>query len=96
MAVQIITDLPGVTAEMYQEVGRQMMKIDPNPIPKGLMLHIASESKAGLKVVDIWETREDWEHFDQNLLMPSIMAAGLTTQTTPISEEFTVLFMEKL
>ena len=34
-----------------------------NPVPSGLLLHVAGPTDEGYRVIDVWATREDWERF---------------------------------
>ena len=33
------------------------------PIPAGLLLHAAGPTDEGFRVIDVWESRADWERF---------------------------------
>ena len=69
MAVGIIQRFPeGMGAAEYDESSE---KLDPasNP-PKGLIFHCAGESEGRFQVFDVWESREDFDRFVEDRLLP--------------------------
>jgi hypothetical protein len=33
------------------------------PAPAGLILHLAGPTDEGFRIIDVWESEADWEHF---------------------------------
>ena len=58
--------------EMYEKVAKAAMQGGP---AAGLIVHTASEVDGGVRVVDVWESKEDAERFERDVLMPAIEAA---------------------
>jgi hypothetical protein len=55
---------------MYDAVNAKI-DMGANP-PAGLIVHTAGEVDGQWQVVDVWETREDAERFDNERLIPAI------------------------
>jgi hypothetical protein len=57
-----------ITAEIYARmmdgIGRQR--------PPGLIAHIAYRSENGLRYVDVWQAKDDWEAFEHDRLHPVV------------------------
>jgi hypothetical protein len=75
MAVVMRMSWPEVTAEQYDEacevVGWE------RDVPQGAIFHAAFLDEGGFKVVDVWETAEDFQSFVDNRLMPGIAQVGI-------------------
>jgi hypothetical protein len=77
MAVAIEMDFKGATLEQYDEVLKLMGLDDPSaPPPNGALFHWAAKTDDGLKVVDVWETREQFDRFAQEQIGPYSQQAG--------------------
>ena len=61
MAVGMLQELDGVTADQYDQV-RQAMGIADNP-PEGLIVHTAGEKEGGMRIFDVWVSAEALERF---------------------------------
>jgi hypothetical protein len=65
MAIAVILDFPGGTLERYDQVtGRILdaMGVKPGATPPGGIFHWVAGTDDGIRIVDVWETRE---HFDR-------------------------------
>ncbi|MFZ3167246.1 MAG: hypothetical protein WA130_06490 [Candidatus Methanoperedens sp.] len=58
----------GVTKEIYEQA-RERVNFERD-VPKGLVIHIAMFDKIGLRVVDIWESEENFNNFARDRLTP--------------------------
>ena len=67
MAVTITTVLPGVTPEQYDQVNNDG-GISADSLPDGLVAHYASRTDDGLRIFDVWESREQFDAFMQRLM----------------------------
>jgi hypothetical protein len=59
-------------------------------MPDGLILHTATEVGDGsVHIIDVWETRDEAEHFAANRLAPAIaaVAEGLDSDQPPPASE---------
>ena len=72
MAVAIrTTDFPeGVGTDMYDGVNAEM-DIANNP-PEGLIFHWVGEVDGKWTITDVWETREAYDRFREDRLLPAI------------------------
>jgi hypothetical protein len=71
MSIVLTQDMPGVTREWIEQVTTEM-HFDQNGTPKGLIVHAACEIPGGVRIIDVWESEEDYHEFGQTLLMPAV------------------------
>ena len=60
MPVTVTTHLPGATPEMYEQINREL-GMSEHELPDGLIAHYASQTDDGLRIFDVWESREQFE-----------------------------------
>ena len=87
MAWGFIMEFP-VPAEEYDRLDR---KVGPNP--EGLIVHIAAKSGDGMKIIDVWESKEAFERFERDVIVPAAGQAGTAPPEGsggPPREEFEV------
>jgi hypothetical protein len=70
MAVVVSTVAPGFTAETYEAVTGKVMPDDQ--LPDGCELHIAGPVEQGWRVITVWESRESFDRFREEKLLPAI------------------------
>lgn len=58
MTYAVIRDIPA-SWERYARFAEALA----DPVPSGLVLHVAGPTDEGFRLVDVWETRADWERF---------------------------------
>lgn len=59
----------GMTLDFLDDVTREMgVESDP---PAGLLLHAHFEEDGRVRVVDVWDSQEAYEEFQQSRLMPA-------------------------
>jgi hypothetical protein len=71
MPVGVLQENPNAAVEMYDAVSA---KIDAagNP-PEGLIIHTAGAAEGGgFRIFDVWESREAFERFENERLMPAV------------------------
>ena len=69
MTVLMTLDLP-VSREDLEALSAAAGSVE-NP-PEGLIVHTATETAAGVRVVDIWESQAQFEKFRDDRLMASL------------------------
>jgi hypothetical protein len=74
MAVGIRLKFAGGTQENY-DAAHRVMEIDTDP-PKGMIVHSAGPVEDGWGVIDFWESREAFDAFVQERLMPRLQGLG--------------------
>ena len=70
MAVAMLMEWPGVTAEQYDAVMARL-ELDANPAA-GFVLHQAAVTDEGLEVFDIWMTEQAFHGFLEHRLLPVV------------------------
>ena len=70
MAVVLMLELPGMTPEIYDAINERIGF--PGTVPEGLETHIAGVEETGMRVVDVWESEEQFERFLQGKLLPAM------------------------
>ena len=75
MAVVMQMEWPGVSAEQYDQL-RGIVNWETDPAPGGIF-HVAFIDDGVFKVVDVWESPEQFQDFVDNRLMPGVAQAGV-------------------
>jgi hypothetical protein len=99
MALLLVFDPPaGITREFLEDVTAEMnVRNDP---PDGLVSHVVTERNGRAQVVDVWESQDALDRFNEARLMPAMAVVAkrrgvdLTTlgQTEPqLSEAHDVI-----
>lgn len=78
MAVAIEMNFSGATMDQYDQI-RQKMGLTPNgATPPGALFHWVAPSDDGMRVVDVWESREAYDQFAQEQIGPYSAEVGIT------------------
>jgi hypothetical protein len=77
MAVAIEMNFPGATLDQYDQVIK-LMGLEGGNMPPGAISHWASATDGGLRVVDVWESREAFDKFAQEQIGPYSQQVGIT------------------
>ena len=78
MATIMMMHWPEVTKEQYEKV-REVVNWEGD-VPRGAKFHVAWFGTDGFHVLDLWESRADFENFAQNRLPAGVQAAGVAGQ----------------
>ena len=70
MSVVVSAVAPGLNAEVYEAVTGRVMPGDQ--LPEGCELHIAGPVEQGWRVITVWESREAFDRFREQKLLPAI------------------------
>jgi hypothetical protein len=70
-------DFPGTTLEQYDQVVEKMGLTPRGPGPPGAISHWATKTDEGIRVVDVWETKEQFERFAREQITPYAREAGV-------------------
>jgi hypothetical protein len=73
MAFGIVHHFPGGTKEQY-EASIAAVHPGPDELPEGQIFHVAGPSDGGWTIVAVHESRESWETFRDDILMPRMQA----------------------
>lgn len=88
MAYGIVHHFPGGTKEQY-EASLAAVHPGPGKLPEGQIFHAAGPSADGWTIMAVHESKESWEAFRDNILMPR-MQAGIEGGFAGPPEETTV------
>jgi hypothetical protein len=80
MAIAVQLDFDGATLEQYDAVCSKMGLTPKGPGPAGAISHFATMTDTGLRVVDVWATKEQFEKFAQEQIGPFSAAVGMNGQ----------------
>lgn len=81
MAIGLRLKIVGGTQEQYDALHAHM-GIDNDP-PEGLIFHSAGPIDEGWGVIDFWESREHFDRFRDNRLMPAFGELGDQAPSSP-------------
>jgi len=77
MAVGVVLDFPGGTLAEYDQVIGRMGLTPGGAMPDGGLFHWVTQTGEGIRVTDVWESREQFERFAQEQIGPFTQEAGL-------------------
>ncbi len=79
MAVVVDMRFPGSKIAVYDAVMAEtdLVGASADQVP-GLIAHYAFEQDGSLRVIDIWETAEQWQAFSAGTIVSAATRAGLT------------------
>ncbi len=81
MTVGVVTDV-SAPVELYDAVHAAVLEQIGTAVD-GLLLHLARSTADGFQVVEVWESREEWERSRE--LVGSVFAGVLRGQAPPAS-----------
>jgi hypothetical protein len=89
MAVAVVIDLPGVTAEQHDALVTAMGVADqPASAVPGLLFHASGPTPTGWRVIDVWDSAADMERFQRERVAPAAAKIGglprPQVQVTPV------------
>lgn len=88
MAVLVMQELPGVSRETYDGVNE---KLNPAGMPPaGLIVHTSGPADGGWRIVDVWESAEDFNRFRDERVVPAVMAYAQEAGVEPATPQITV------
>jgi len=79
MAIAVQLDFNGATLEQYDEVVAKMGFTPRGRGEPGGLFHWVTQTATGIRVTDVWESREIFERFAQEKIGPLTATVGLTS-----------------
>lgn len=70
MSVVVSPVAQGLNAQSYDAVTASVMPGDQ--LPDGCLLHIAGPVEQGFRVITVWDSREAFDRFREDKLLPAI------------------------
>jgi hypothetical protein len=77
MAVAIVMDFPGATLAQYDQVLVGMGLTPGGAPPEGAIFHFCTKTDDGIRVIDVWETKEQFEGFAREQIGPQTQRVGI-------------------
>lgn len=63
MAIAIQIEIPGVTLKRYDEAVEIAGLLPGGPLPSSALFHWVSSANGGIRIVNVWESREGYNQF---------------------------------
>jgi hypothetical protein len=77
MAVAVVMEFKGATLEQYDKTIEKMALKARGPGAPGGLFHWVTETSDGIRVTDVWESREQFDDFAQNQIGPITAEVGV-------------------
>jgi hypothetical protein len=76
MAVAVELNFPGATLEQYDQVVERMGFTPGGSGGPGGLFHWVTKTDDGIRVVDVWQTKEQFESFAEEQIRPITQDVG--------------------
>jgi hypothetical protein len=88
MAFGFVMDVPA-PAEIYDALHAEVNRRTSVPVD-GLLLHIGRATPDGFQVIEVWETREQSDRFNEDVVLPALaqLTEGGPPMPAPPRQEF--------
>jgi hypothetical protein len=77
MAVGVVMEFTGGTLDQYDQVVEKMGLAPGGEMPSGGISHWVTATDNGIRVTDVWESREQFEKFAREQIGPYSEEAGI-------------------
>jgi hypothetical protein len=77
MPVAVVMDFKDATLDHYDQILEKMGLTPGGAGPPGALFHWVATSNDGMRVVDVWETREQFERFAGEQIGPYSEEVGI-------------------
>ncbi|HEU0023558.1 MAG TPA: hypothetical protein VFQ12_02935 [Thermoleophilaceae bacterium] len=77
MAIGVVLEFKGGTLDQYDQVIERMGLTPGGATPDGALFHWAAGTDDGIRVTDVWESRERFQEFADTQIGPHTQAVGL-------------------
>jgi len=77
MPVAVEMNFGGMTLDQYDQVLEKMGLTPGGSAPPGAISHWVAKTDDGIRVVDVWETREQFDRFAQERIGPYSKEVGV-------------------
>jgi hypothetical protein len=82
MAIAVVLEFEGATVAHYDQMIERMGFSPGGPGGSGGLFHWVTETENGLRVTDVWESREHFETFANTQIGPVSQELGLPNPPT--------------
>jgi hypothetical protein len=77
MAIGVQQDFAGATLAQYDQVIQKMGFRPKGPGAPGALFHCVTKTDTGIRVTDVWESREQFEKFAADKIGPITAQVGI-------------------
>jgi hypothetical protein len=77
MAVAVIMEFKDTTLEQYDQVLEKMGFSPRGPGAAGGIFHWVTKTNGGIRVTDVWESKEEFEQFAESRIGPLTAEVGI-------------------
>lgn len=78
MAIAVVMKFKGASLKQYDEVVDRMGFERSGAGGSGGLFHWVTQTEDGLQITDVWESKDAFERFAQEQIMPHTAAVGIT------------------
>ena len=79
MAIAVQIDFAGATLDQYDAINKLLGATEGGSHPgEGALFHFVPATDDGFRVVDVWNSREEFESFLENKVGPLTAQVGMT------------------
>lgn len=78
MAIGVQMDFGGATLAQYDQITERIGLLPLGPAPDAELFHWVTKTDGGIRVVDVWESRDDFERFVEDKLSPVFEELGMS------------------
>ena len=79
MAIGVVQDFEGGTLDQYDAVVEKMGFTPGGAGAPGGLSHFCTKTDEGFRVVDVWDSKENFEKFAEEKIGPLAAEAGITS-----------------
>lgn len=86
----VVVTVPG-PVELYDAIHRELLRTTRGAV-EGLLLHVGRRVEGGFQVVEVWDSREQFDRYDREVVRPLTARVAVDHPPTgaPTVEEFEV------
>jgi hypothetical protein len=78
MAIGVQLDFPeGATLDQYDQVIQKMGLRPGGTVPPGALFHWVTKTADGIRVTDVWQSREAFDKFSEEKIVPITREVGV-------------------
>jgi hypothetical protein len=82
MAIGVVMDFDGATVEQYDQVIEKMGLAPRGAGAQGGLFHWIAPTESGIRITDVWDTREQFEQFAAEQIGPITQEVGFAGPPT--------------
>ena len=78
MATAVVMDFDVASLDQYDQVIEKMGLTPRGAGPRGAIFHWVTKTDNGIRVTDVWETRDQFERFSEEQIGPYTQEVGIS------------------